>query len=95
MKKGYVIAIRDRTIDPAELETYAQKAVPTLAGARLLVAYGPHEAREGAPSDGGVAVLEFDSYDAAREWYDSPAYADARAHRFKGADYRLFIAEGL
>lgn len=86
MKKGYVIAIRDRTMIQQELETYAQKAVPTLAGARLLVAYGPHEAREGAPSDGGVAVLEFDSYDAAREWYDSPAYADARAHRFKGAE---------
>jgi uncharacterized protein (DUF1330 family) len=32
---------------------------------------------------------------AARAWYDSPAYQAAVKHRFLGADYRVFITEGL
>ncbi|MGE4324319.1 MAG: DUF1330 domain-containing protein, partial [Sphingobium sp.] len=56
--------------------------------------YGRHETREGEAAD-GVAILEFESYEAAVAWYDSPDYADARAHRFKGAEYRLVIAEGF
>jgi uncharacterized protein (DUF1330 family) len=28
-------------------------------------------------------------------WYESPAYQEARAHRFKGANYRAVIVEGL
>jgi uncharacterized protein (DUF1330 family) len=33
--------------------------------------------------------------EAARRWYDSPAYQDAVQHRFKGAIYRGLIVEGL
>jgi hypothetical protein len=32
---------------------------------------------------------------AAKAWYGSPAYQDAVKHRFAGADYRVFITEGL
>jgi uncharacterized protein (DUF1330 family) len=32
---------------------------------------------------------------AAKAWYDGPAYTEARQLRFKGADYRAFIVEGL
>ena len=95
MKKGYVIAIRTELRDEAEMATYTQKVVPTFpASWKPLVAYGRQEAVEGPAAD-GVVVIEFDSYDAARAWYDSDAYADARKHRFAGADYNLLIVEGI
>ncbi|MEC9305444.1 MAG: DUF1330 domain-containing protein, partial [Pseudomonadota bacterium] len=28
-------------------------------------------------------------------WYQSPAYHEARKHRFQGADYRVFLVDGL
>ncbi|MGI4791141.1 MAG: DUF1330 domain-containing protein [Janthinobacterium lividum] len=40
-------------------------------------------------------LLEFPSFDKAKVWCDSPAYRAAREHRFKGADYRVMIVEGL
>ena len=58
------------------------------------VAYGKGETLEGAPIDGAV-ILEFPTIEAAKAWYDSDAYRAAREHRFKGADYRAFITEGL
>jgi uncharacterized protein (DUF1330 family) len=33
--------------------------------------------------------------EAARAWYNSPAYTAARQHRFKAGDYRVFLTEGL
>jgi hypothetical protein len=41
----------------------------------------------------GLVVLEFRTVEAARAWYDSPAYAAARGHRFNGAEYRGFISK--
>jgi uncharacterized protein (DUF1330 family) len=32
---------------------------------------------------------------AARAWYDSPAYVEARQHRHLGSDYRVVITETL
>ena len=61
---------------------------------KALSVYGKHESLEGAPIEGSV-IVEFPSIEAAKAWYDGPAYAAAREHRFKGADYRVFITEGL
>jgi uncharacterized protein (DUF1330 family) len=93
---AYAIFIRDSTRDPKELETYSKLAPATLAGhpITLRVAYGPHEVLEGPPIEGAV-VLEFPTLEAAKQWYDSPAYREAREHRFKGADYRVFIVQGV
>jgi uncharacterized protein (DUF1330 family) len=40
-------------------------------------------------------IVEFPDTAAAKAWYGSPAYQDAVKHRFAGADYRVFITEGL
>jgi len=40
-------------------------------------------------------IVEFPDMDAARAWYNSPAYQDARQHRFQGADYRVILTQGL
>ncbi|HQV04594.1 MAG TPA: DUF1330 domain-containing protein [Novosphingobium sp.] len=39
--------------------------------------------------------MEFPDMDAARAWYHSDAYQEARRVRFQGADYRVFITQGL
>ena len=91
-----IIFTRERVRDAAEMETYGGKAGPTLAGyaGTPRAFYGPCETLEGAPVEGAV-VIEFPDVAAARAWYDSPAYAEARKHRHLGADYRVFITETL
>jgi uncharacterized protein (DUF1330 family) len=71
-------------------------APATLSGhpVTLRVAYGRHEVLEGPEIEGAV-VLEFPTFDAAKAWYDSAAYREARGHRFKGANYRAFILQGV
>jgi uncharacterized protein (DUF1330 family) len=93
---AYIVFTRERLRDTAEMDIYAGKAGPTLSGhdGRPLAFYGRNETLEGAPIDGAV-IIEFATIEAAKAWYDSPAYVDARLHRFKGADYRVFITEGL
>jgi len=93
---AYAIFIRDSTRDPKELETYSKVAPATLSGhpATVRVAYGRHEVLEG-PAIEGAVVLEFPTLEAAKAWYDSAAYREAREHRFKGANYRAFIVQGV
>jgi uncharacterized protein (DUF1330 family) len=92
---AYAIFIRRHTAIPAELEIYSQKAPASLAGRRLKIhaLYGRHQVVEG-PEIEGVAILEFPSFEEARDWYDSPAYREARDHRLRAADYTGIIVEG-
>jgi uncharacterized protein (DUF1330 family) len=41
-----------------------------------------------------TVILEFPSLSQAREWYDSPAYKEAKALRQAASKGRLFIVEG-
>ena len=93
---AFAVFIRDSTSDPAEMEKYSQMAGATLVGhqARILAAYGRQEVLEG-PDVEGVVIVEFPSIEAAKTWYESPAYREAREHRFQGAKYRAVIVEGL
>ncbi|MBK8630636.1 MAG: DUF1330 domain-containing protein [Sphingomonadales bacterium] len=93
---AYIVFTRERLRDQAAMDAYSAKAGPSLAGheGKPHAYYGKHETLEGAPIDGAV-IIEFPSIDAAKAWYDSPAYTEARAHRFQGADYRVFITETL
>jgi Domain of unknown function (DUF1330) len=56
--------------------------------------YGKIETLEG-PSTEGAVILKFPTVDAAKDWYSSPVYQDVARHRFLGADYRVFVVEGL
>jgi len=40
-------------------------------------------------------VLEFPDAEAAKGWYFSPAYQEAKAHRLKGAKYRVLLVNGV
>jgi uncharacterized protein (DUF1330 family) len=93
---GYVIAEAEIT-DPAALQEYGKKIGETLApfNHRIVVSTSKIQALEGdAPKD-RVVIIEFDSAQMAREWYDSPAYAAIRPIRQNAAKSRIFIVEGL
>lgn len=92
---AYVVFIRERLRDAEAMAAYREKAPATLAGhpATRRAAYGKFEVLEGADMQ-GVLILEFPSMEAARAWYDSPAYREARKLRFLAADYRAVIVEG-
>ena len=93
---AYIVFIRESTRNASELETYSQNVGATLAGhpITVLAAYGRHEVLEG-PDVEGVVIVEFPSFDEAKAWYDSPAYREVRERRFRGADYRAVIVEGV
>lgn len=93
---AYVVFTREKTHDKDALATYAKSARGAATGhpMKVLAAWGKQEALEGPALEGAV-ILEFETMDAAKNWYESPAYREAREHRFKGADFRVFIVEGL
>jgi uncharacterized protein (DUF1330 family) len=93
---AYVVMIRERITDAAELDRYKELA-PAARGNHAitpLAFYGKLDQLEGAPAD-GVVILEFPSMAEARAWYDSPAYQTALAHRLRGAEYRVLIVDGV
>jgi uncharacterized protein (DUF1330 family) len=93
---AYVIFIREQTTDQAELDRYGELARATGAEhpRKRLAFYGKQDILEGDPFE-AAAILEFPTMEAARAWYDSPAYQEAAAHRKAGSDYRVFIVEGM
>jgi uncharacterized protein (DUF1330 family) len=93
---AYFIFTREKTLDRAEMDIYHKQVVATFAGheVKVLAAYGPFEDVEGQSTEGTV-VAEFPTMEAAKAWYDSPAYREVRIHRFEGAIYRATLVQGV
>jgi len=93
---AYLVYICKEVTDRESLETYWEKIGPTLEGydARNIAAYTRFEQLEGEDKVEGVAVVEFPSFERAKEWYNSRAYRDIRRYRTQGAKYIGVIAEG-
>ncbi len=93
---AYLVFTRVQTLDAAELEIYWSKIRATFSGheVKLLASYGRYEDLEGPPTEGTV-MAEFLSMEAAKAWYDSPAYREAPEHRLRGAVYRGLLVEGV
>ncbi|WP_249979207.1 DUF1330 domain-containing protein [Vreelandella olivaria] len=93
---AYIVLTREHTHDTQEMERYSEKAKAARAGhdPQPLAFYGDFEVLEGSSMEGAV-ILRFPDMVAARAWYQSPAYQEARKHRFLGADYRVFIVDGI
>jgi uncharacterized protein (DUF1330 family) len=94
-RKGYWIAHADIT-DPEGYKPYTMaNAVPLgKFGARFLVRGGRQEVAEGKQRSRSV-VIEFPSYEAARDCYRSPDYQAAAALRKGKAEFDLLIIEGF
>ena len=94
MAKGYWVA----RVDINDFETYksyiAANAAPFAKyGAKFLVRGGEYRVAEGTSRSRNV-VIEFPSYAAAIECYDSPEYQAAKALRDPVSEGDLVIIEG-
>ena len=95
MAKGYIIGdiyVRDKE----GFEKFREMAKPVLEeyGAKVLIWTSNAEAREGK-KPGVVVVLEFESMEKARKYYESETYQAVKALREKACDTDLLIAEGV
>jgi len=93
---GFVIAEVD-VHDPAAMQKYGEKVPETLAPFKhqFLVRGSKAQPLEGDPPKGAIVVIQFESAQKAREWYDSPAYRTILPIRQGAATSRLYIVEGL
>lgn len=92
---AYLIAQID-VRDADAYRAYAEKAGPVVGqyGGRFLAKAGPTVPLEGAPPRERIVVIEFDSVDAARTYYDSPEYQAAKSLRHGAAAAQFFIVAG-
>jgi uncharacterized protein (DUF1330 family) len=83
--------------DPEGFATYREMVPPTIAayGGRYLARGGTITPMEGDWDPKRITVLEFPSVERAKEWWDSPEYAEAKALRMRTAETRMIIVEGL
>jgi uncharacterized protein (DUF1330 family) len=95
MPKGYWIARVDVN-DPEGYKAYIAGAAPAFRefGAKFLIRGGRFHCAEGEARSRNV-VIEFPSYQAALDCYNSPVYQAARAHRLPVSTAELVIVEGI
>ena len=65
------------------------------AGGRYLVRGGCVEVLEGGWTPGRLVIVEFESVEAARAWWESPDYRDLRDLRQRSTQSNLILVEGL
>ena len=94
MPKGYIIITED-VKDTAGMAEYGKLASKAMANSTLLSFDQKPEVLEGEWHGSQTVVLEFDSVEAAREWYYSDAYQQAVKLRQAAADCNGVIVSGL
>jgi uncharacterized protein (DUF1330 family) len=92
---GYVIG-EVEVSDMELMKQYGAKVPGIIAqyGGKYLIVGGRVVTEEGAPSK-GLVVIQFPSFERAKEWYESPEYSAVRPIRQKAAKSRLIIEEGV
>jgi uncharacterized protein (DUF1330 family) len=95
MPKGYVVTRVDIS-NPEAYARYAPAATKAIAdhGGRILARGGRYEALEGK-ARARNAVLEFESYEAARRYFFSEQYQAARKLREGAAEMEMVLVEGV
>ena len=93
---AYVIANID-VKDPEGYKEYSKLSRPAMEkyGGKAIVRNGQVDVKEGNLVPKRFVILEFESMEKAREYYDSPEYRAARAIREKYATADLLIVEGV
>ena len=83
--------------DPGMFGDYIAKVTATVLarGGRYLVRAGRTETAEGDWAPHGLVVIEFESMEKAREWYDSPEYSAIKGLRQNSARSSLVMAAGV
>ena len=96
MPFGYVIA-QITVTDPEAYPGYVAMVGPTVEkfGGEFIVRGGRSESHEGTPPGDRNVVIRFPSYEAAKSWYHSPDYAEAKAVRRAASTSVQTIVEGV
>ena len=86
-----------RIADPDRYPEYASRVPQTVErhGGRYLARGGKVEVLEGEWEPQRLVILEFESMERLREWYDSPEYDPLKKLRGEVADSQLVVVEGL
>lgn len=92
--KGYVIITEDIK-DPAGMAEYGKLAMKAMGGATILSIGQNPTVIEGQWPATQTVVLEFDSVEAAKEWYYSDAYQAAAKVRQGAAECHGVIVSGF
>ena len=95
MTKGYLVA-HIRVHDKEGFEKFKEMAGPAISdyGGKVLVRNPSPEVLEG--DDSGVAIIiEFESIESARTFYESDRYTKAKAVRELASDTDLILVEGV
>ncbi len=93
---GYVIA--DVEVTDAALFDEYRKLVPATIeayGGRYLVRGGEAQLVEGDRPPNRTVVLQFDSLESAREWYNSEEYAGPKEMRMRSTNSSMIIVDGI
>lgn len=92
---AYLI-VRVNVTDPDQYEKYKllTPAAAAAHGGTFIVRGGQHETLEGPPDARRVVVLEFESYESAKAFYDSPEYVEARQVRAGAAEMAMTLVDG-
>ncbi len=97
MPRGYVI-MTEVIHDPAGMAAHGAVTYDSLVehGAKMLVVDADYEVREGSwPEGSRLAIMEFESPEVARHWYESDAGKEAHMLRNTAADCNVLIASGF
>jgi uncharacterized protein (DUF1330 family) len=93
---AYVI-VETEIHDPDQYELYkaASPASVAAGGGRFVVRGGEIAVLEGDWHPSRIVVLEFPDLDAAKAWYASEHYQDAKRHREGAASLNMVAVEGV
>jgi NAD(P)-dependent dehydrogenase (short-subunit alcohol dehydrogenase family)/uncharacterized protein (DUF1330 family) len=97
MPRGYVV-MTEVINDPSGMAAHGAVTYDSLVehGAKMLVVDADYEVREGTWVEGSrLAIMEFESPEIARNWYESDAGRHAHALRNEAADCNVLIASGF
>ena len=94
MPKGYVI-LTEAIKDPEGMKAYGQAAGAAMGGVNILAVNTAPNVVEGTWHGNQTVLLEFESVDAARAWYESEAYQKAVKLRQAAADCNVVILSGI
>jgi uncharacterized protein (DUF1330 family) len=92
--KGYVI-LTEAIKDPEGMKAYGKAAGGAMSGATILAVDTSPKVIEGTWHGDQTVVLEFESVEAARAWYESEGYQAAAKLRQAAADCNAVILSGF
>jgi uncharacterized protein (DUF1330 family) len=94
--RAYIVAVLD-VRDAERFDEYRRQVPATIEryGGRYLIRGGRYEKLEGDWEPRRLTVVEFDSVDAARRWYESDEYRPLRDLRSASAGSDLLLVEGI